>query len=90
MATAITLQEATKRARQWAVAHRGTSIYADTALAYIDAIQENRGMAVALGQSQEEGDKTQYTYILCNLNYWRGSEAQEAKKVIKEFLGLRR
>lgn len=85
----MTLQEATLRARIWAVAHKDTSVYADAALAYIDAIKENREEGVQLGKSREESDEVQYGYILCNLNYWRGPEAQEVKKVIKAFLGVK-
>ena len=85
----ITLEEATRKARAWAREHQNTSADAGAALAYINAIGENRDMGKQLGQAKEEADRTQYTYILCNLRYWRGPEAQGVKKAIRAFLGIK-
>lgn len=33
------------------------------------------------------GESTQATYIVCNLNYWRGDKAKEVKASLREIGG---
>jgi len=36
------------------------------------------------GRKAEDGLSMQLNYVLANLQYWRGAEAQHVKKVLKE------
>ena len=55
------------------------------ALGYIRTIHVAMRDATMMGCAEEEGLKTQIRDILNNLGWWRGSEARDAKKILKEY-----
>ncbi len=77
------VEEAIEQARDWARDNQRKSVYAASALAYIDAIPQNRAEGEHLGMSQDGADSIQLSYVLSNLGSWRGENARECKAVIK-------
>ena len=74
--------EALHHAYQWASAKASSSVYANAAKVYIEAIELNREMEP---NKPDDADRHQLTYILSNLTYWRGDHAKESRKALKDY-----
>ena len=74
--------EALHHAYQWAIAKASTSMYANAAKVYIEAIEMNREYEPT---SPDRADFTQLLYILNNLSSWRGDHAKESRKALKDY-----
>jgi len=75
--------EAIRKAKEWALANRAKSVYAAAAYTYLMAIPMAKREAVAMGQSEEEGERVQLLYVISNLSFWRGPVAKASKEAIK-------
>jgi hypothetical protein len=62
----------------------------------IDARSGNNGYAIAYARTalafpemSNQSMKMQVRYVISNLQYWRGEEARETKKILNDFLNGR-
>jgi len=74
--------EALHHAYQWAISKASTSMHANAAKVYIEAIEMNRAFEPS---SPDRADFTQLLYIISNLTHWRGDHAKESRKALKEY-----
>ena len=80
------VDESLLAALSWAQAAKAKgSINAANAEAYILAVPMNQNEGQFYGQSKQEADCIQLTYVLSNLTSWKGDEARAAKAVIKDY-----
>ena len=70
-------------AYNWSVEKAGTSSYAANAKVYIEAIKLNRDNEP---RSPDYADSVQLTYIVGNLQHWRGETARESKKILNDYV----
>ena len=74
-------------AYQWAKSKATTSSYAANAKIYIEAIKDNREHALRYDpRGADHADSVQLTYIVGNLQHWRGETARESKKVLNDYI----
>ncbi len=78
----VELRNALEGVRAWA--ESSDSVNATAALIYVDHVHEAMIEAEGSGRKAEDGLSMQLNYVLANLQYWRGAEAQHVKKVLKE------
>ena len=74
--------EALHHAYLWAKAKASSSMYANAAKVYIEALELNRDEEP---YNPDRADYTQLLYILSNLTYWRGDYAKESRKALKDY-----
>jgi len=75
--------QALSNAYRWAVAREHKSSFANACKVYIEAFELNREYEPS---NPLRADITQLLYIVANLQYWRGNEAKEGKKALKEYI----
>ena len=68
-------------AYDWAVGKASTSMAANAAKVYIEAIKMNR----EYDSDPDKADHIQLLYILTNLTYWKGNEARKSKQVLRDY-----
>ena len=73
------VQDAVEKATRYCELHAGPGTSFSYAVSYLKALD------FSLMTYGVDGYKTQLLYVLCNLGSWRGTEAQEAKKVMSRF-----
>ena len=74
-------------AYNWSVEKAGTSSCAANAKIYIEAIKDNREYSIRYEpRSADHADSVQLTYIVANLQYWRGETARESKKILNDYI----
>ena len=78
--------EALEKAYRYACEKQDSSIYALNAKVYIEAIEENRSW----DSNPARADGIQILYVLENLRFWRGDDAKESKKILKEYIDERK
>lgn len=78
--------EALEKAYRYACEKQDSSVYALNAKVYIEAIEENRSW----DSNPARADEIQILYVLENLRFWRGDDAKESKKILKEYIDERK
>lgn len=74
------INEAIQKMKEWARLNAHKSVYASNCFSYLKAVPE------VIEDYGTEGLKVQLIYAIANVGGWRGSEARESKKVIREWI----